>query len=75
MNTQQAKTAIDQILKGKLAIESKSDMKKRGVHSPDRADAVFGAMTPVRPASLGARQGRPTCARLRQQRRRSLGWV
>ncbi|HEV2330966.1 MAG TPA: hypothetical protein VGY56_19465 [Verrucomicrobiae bacterium] len=33
---------------GKLAIESKGDMKKRGVHSPDRADAVFGAMTPVR---------------------------
>jgi hypothetical protein len=33
---------------GKLAIESKSDMKKRGVHSPDRADAVFGALTPVR---------------------------
>jgi hypothetical protein len=23
-------------------------MKKRGVDSPDRADAVFGAMTPVR---------------------------
>lgn len=34
--------------KGKLAIESKTDMKKRGVSSPDRADAVFGAMTPVR---------------------------
>jgi hypothetical protein len=33
---------------GKLAVESKSDMKKRGVYSPDRADAVFGAMTPVR---------------------------
>ncbi|HEX3624772.1 MAG TPA: hypothetical protein VH280_05025 [Verrucomicrobiae bacterium] len=33
---------------GKLAIESKTDMKKRGVHSPDRADAVFGAMTPTR---------------------------
>ena len=33
---------------GKLAVESKSDMKKRGVDSPDRADAVFGAMTPVR---------------------------
>jgi len=33
---------------GKLAIESKIDMKRRGVHSPDRADAVFGAMTPVR---------------------------
>jgi hypothetical protein len=33
---------------GKLAIESKTDMKKRGVSSPDRADAVFGAMTPTR---------------------------
>jgi len=33
---------------GKLAVESKTDMKKRGVDSPDRADAVFGAMTPVR---------------------------
>jgi hypothetical protein len=33
---------------GKLAVESKSDMRKRGVRSPDRADAVFGAMTPVR---------------------------
>jgi hypothetical protein len=32
--------------KGKLAIESKADMKKRGVPSPDRADAVLGAMTP-----------------------------
>jgi hypothetical protein len=31
---------------GKLAIESKTEMKKRGVHSPDRADAIFGAMTP-----------------------------
>ena len=27
---------------GKLALESKSDMKKRGVRSPDRADAVLG---------------------------------
>jgi phage terminase large subunit len=34
--------------RGKLAVESKSDMKKRGVDSPDRADAVFGAMTPIR---------------------------
>jgi phage terminase large subunit len=34
--------------RGKLAIESKADMKRRGVESPDRADAVFGAMTPVR---------------------------
>ena len=33
---------------GKLAVESKSEMKKRNVGSPDRADAVFGAMTPIR---------------------------
>lgn len=30
--------------KGKLAIESKEEMRKRGVSSPDRADAVLGAM-------------------------------
>lgn len=44
--------------KGKLAVESKRDMKKRNVPSPDRADAVFGAMTPVRrldSINLGAR--------------------
>ena len=29
---------------GKLGLESKADMKKRGVGSPDRADAVLGAM-------------------------------
>jgi len=34
--------------RGKLAVESKRDMKGRGVGSPDRADAVFGAMTRVR---------------------------
>jgi phage terminase large subunit len=34
--------------RGKLAVESKHDMKKRGVNSPDRADAVFGAMMPLR---------------------------
>ncbi|HEV2453101.1 MAG TPA: hypothetical protein VGY98_02505 [Verrucomicrobiae bacterium] len=34
--------------RGKLAIESKREMAKRNVGSPDRADAVFGAMTPVR---------------------------
>ncbi len=33
--------------RGKLALESKTDMKKRGAHSPDRADAVFGAMMPI----------------------------
>ena len=34
--------------RGKLAIESKRDMKARGVTSPDKADAVFGCMTPLR---------------------------
>ncbi len=34
--------------RGKLALENKSEMRKRGVESPDRADAVFGAMTSVR---------------------------
>lgn len=32
--------------KGLLAVESKRDMKARGVTSPDRADAVLGAMRP-----------------------------
>lgn len=34
--------------RGRLALESKADMRKRNAGSPDRADAVFGAMTPVR---------------------------
>ena len=34
--------------KGKMAVESKRDMKKRGVPSPDEADAVFRCMTPIR---------------------------
>lgn len=29
---------------GRLAVESKEDMRKRGLESPDRADAVLGAM-------------------------------
>jgi len=33
--------------KGKLAIESKRDMRERNVPSPDRADAVLGAMSPL----------------------------
>lgn len=31
---------------GKLQLESKEDLKRRGGHSPDRADAVLGAMMP-----------------------------
>jgi len=44
--------------RGKLALESKSDMRKRGASSPDRADAVFGAMMPIRrleSVNLGSR--------------------
>jgi hypothetical protein len=32
--------------KGKLMVETKEDMRKRGVASPDEADAVLGAMAP-----------------------------
>jgi hypothetical protein len=50
--------------KGRLAIETKRDMKDRGVGSPDRADAVLaacmpkggwagGAATAVRPVQIG----------------------
>jgi phage terminase large subunit len=34
-------------MKGLLTIESKEDMAKRGVESPDRADALLGAMGPL----------------------------
>lgn len=33
---------------GRLQLESKEEMAKRGIGSPDRADAVFGAMRPPR---------------------------
>jgi hypothetical protein len=32
--------------KGRLQLESKSDMRSRGLPSPDRADAVLGTMLP-----------------------------
>ena len=32
--------------KGKLAVESKRDMKKRNLPSPDEGDAVYGCMMP-----------------------------
>jgi len=38
--------------KGRLQLESKADMRSRGLPSPDRADAVLGAMLPARPAPL-----------------------
>lgn len=34
--------------KGKIGVESKEDMAKRGLHSPDRADAVCGVLSNFR---------------------------
>jgi hypothetical protein len=39
--------------KGRLAVESKDDMKARNVPSPDRADAVFGCITPMGGHAVG----------------------
>ena len=33
--------------KGRLQLESKADLRARGIGSPDRADAVLGAMMPA----------------------------
>lgn len=45
---------------GTLQLESKDDMRRRGLRSPDRADAVLGAMAPVQemlsPGALLRRQ-------------------
>lgn len=45
---------------GRIIIESKADMKKRGVHSPDRAEAILLALyenknviPPIAPISIG----------------------
>jgi hypothetical protein len=38
--------------KGKIKLESKEDMKKRGLRSPDRADAVVLAFAPTRKGAL-----------------------
>lgn len=38
--------------KGRLQVESKQDMRARGLPSPDRAEAVLGAMS--KPAPTGA---------------------
>ena len=40
--------------KGRLQLESKADMRSRGLPSPDRADAVLGAMLPASPAPLAS---------------------
>jgi len=40
--------------KGRLQLESKADMRSRGLSSPDRADAVLGAMMHARPAPLAS---------------------
>jgi len=33
--------------KGRLTVESKEDMAKRGIESPDEADGLLGAMAPL----------------------------
>jgi hypothetical protein len=38
---------------GRIFIESKVDMKKRGVHSPDRAEAILLALYEPRPVIRG----------------------
>jgi hypothetical protein len=37
---------------GKLKLESKIDMKGRGIHSPDRADAIFMCMSNPNPGAV-----------------------
>jgi hypothetical protein len=38
--------------RGQLCLESKEDMAKRGLKSPDRADAVVGCLLPVRTSGV-----------------------
>jgi hypothetical protein len=58
--------------KGRLGVESKEDMRKRGVSSPDRADALFGAMRV--PRSFAPKQFTGPSAR--DEERESLaGWA
>jgi hypothetical protein len=42
---------------GRLWLESKEDLKRRGVASPDRADAVLGAIAPLRARGTVAAAG------------------
>jgi hypothetical protein len=47
--------------KGRLALESKADMRSRGLSSPDRADAVLGCMAqsaPILPCLVTGERGR-----------------
>ena len=63
--------------KGRLQLESKADLRARGVGSPDRADAVLGAMMPAQSAggftlvSTGGERYWPG-VRLDRARRRGL---
>jgi hypothetical protein len=52
--------------KGRLQLESKADMRSRGLPSPDRADAVLGAMLPARHATLATVISRGHSVRARQ---------
>lgn len=39
-------------MRGRLAVETKDDMRRRGLPSPDRADAILGAMSPLSGLSI-----------------------
>ncbi len=59
--------------KGRLQLESKSDLGGRGLPSPDRADAVLGAMMPTLP--VGGFQIINTHGREHFMRRRGEVWL
>jgi len=43
---------------GKIAIESKDELARRGIKSPDRAEALIIALAPIRkPAAFGVADG------------------
>lgn len=44
-------------MRGRLAVETKDDMRRRGLPSPDLADAVLGAMAPLSMRSWTATPG------------------
>lgn len=63
-----------QITDNRLALESKEEMKKRGLHSPDKADALaltFAEIVYERAQSVGPDQGRASYF-TRESRRNSL---
>ena len=67
------KYKISSVKKGQIKIESKIDMAKRGLESPDVADALMLTLTnvktarlPVQRAELGTNLGRPMTRGIRK---------